>query len=52
MCVDLQQFATVLLPQESAVFYPDENSPWKSLENSGKQSPKTGFKSPLGAVIS
>jgi hypothetical protein len=27
--VELQQFATVSLPQESAVFYPDGNSPGK-----------------------
>ena len=36
MYVDLQQFATLFLPQESAVFYPDGNSPGKNLENSGK----------------
>jgi hypothetical protein len=44
--VDLQQFATVFLPQESAVFYPDGNSPGKNLEKSGKENPKKGFKSP------
>ena len=42
----VRRFATVFLPQESAVFYPDENSPGKNLENSGKQNPKMGFKSP------
>ena len=29
MYVDVQQFATISLPQESAVFYPDGNSPGK-----------------------
>ena len=42
----LQQFATVFLPQESAVFYPDGNSPGNTIENSGKQNPGMGFKSP------
>ena len=46
MYVDLQQFAAVLLPLKSANFYPNGNSPGKTLENSGKQIPKTGFKSP------
>jgi hypothetical protein len=32
----LQQFAAVLLPLESAIFYPYGNSPRKTLENSGK----------------
>jgi hypothetical protein len=36
MYVDLQHFATVSLPQASAVFYPDGNSPGKTMENSGK----------------
>jgi hypothetical protein len=40
------RFATVFLPQESAVFYPDGNSLGKNLENSGKWNPKKGFKSP------
>ena len=30
----------------STGFYPDGNSPGKSVENSGKQNPKMGFKSP------
>jgi hypothetical protein len=38
--------ATLLIPLFSAGFYPDGNSPGKHLENSGKQSPKMGFKSP------
>ena len=46
MYVDLQQFAAVLLPLESAVFYPNGNSPGNTMENSGKQNPKMGFKSP------
>jgi hypothetical protein len=37
---------TVFLPLLSAGFYPDGNSPGKHLENSGKQNPKMGFKSP------
>ena len=44
--VDLQQFATLFLPQESAVFSPDGNSPGNTMENSGKQNPKMGFKPP------
>jgi hypothetical protein len=32
----VRRFATVFLPPESAVFYPDGNSPGKHLENSGK----------------
>jgi hypothetical protein len=44
--VDLQQFAAILLPPESAIFYPDGNLRGKTMENSGKQNPKTGFKSP------
>jgi hypothetical protein len=35
-----------LLPLTSTGFYPDGNSPGKSMENSGKQNPKMGFKSP------
>jgi hypothetical protein len=46
MYVDLQQFAAVLLPRESVIFHPDGNSPGKYMENSGKQNPKMGFKSP------
>src|SRR5580700_2222769 len=46
MYVDLQQFAAVLLPLESAIFYPNGNSPGNTMENSGKQNPKMGFKSP------
>ena len=42
----VRRFATVSLPQEFAVFYPDGNSQGKHLENSGKQNPKKGFKSP------
>src|ERR1700722_17801951 len=44
--VDRPQFATLLLPLTSTGFYPDGNSPGKSMENSGKQNPKMGFKSP------
>ena len=36
MYVDLQHFATVSLPHESAVVYPDGTSPGKTMENSGK----------------
>ena len=46
MYVDLQQFAAVLLPLESAIFYPNGNSPGNTMENSGKQNPKMGFKPP------
>jgi hypothetical protein len=46
MYVDLQQFAAVLLPLESAIFYPDDNLQGNTMENRGKQNPKTGFKSP------
>ena len=46
MYVDLQQFAAVLLPLESAIFYPNGNSPGNTMENSVKQNPKTGFKPP------
>ena len=49
--VDLQQFATLFLPQESAVFSPDGNSPGNTMENSGKQNPKMGFKSPPGIQV-
>ena len=44
--VDRPQKTTLLLPLTSAGFYPDGNSPRKSMENSGKQNPKMGFKSP------
>jgi hypothetical protein len=40
------QKTTLLLPPNSTGFYPDGNSPGKTLENSGKQNPKMGFKSP------
>jgi hypothetical protein len=43
--VDRPQFATLLLPLTSTGFYPDGNSR-NTLENSGKQNPKMGFKSP------
>ena len=42
--VDVQHFAAVLLPLDSADFHPDGNSQGKRLENSGKQNPKMGFK--------
>ena len=42
----MQQFATVFLRQESAVFYPDGNSQGNTTENSGKWNPEMGFKSP------
>jgi hypothetical protein len=44
--VDRPQFATLLLPPSSTGFYPDGILPGKTLENSGKQNPKMGFKSP------
>jgi hypothetical protein len=34
--VDLQQFAAILLPPESAIFYPDGNFLGNTMENSGK----------------
>jgi hypothetical protein len=46
MYVDLQQFAAFLFPLPSTVFHADGNSLGKALENSGKQNPKMGFKSP------
>ena len=46
MYVDLQQFAAILLPRESAIFFPVGNFRGKTLENSGKQNPETGFKPP------
>jgi hypothetical protein len=46
MYVALQQFAAILLPPESAIFYPDGNFRGNTMENSGKQNPETGFKSP------
>ena len=51
MYVDLQQFAAVLLPLESAIFYPNGNSPGNTMENSGKQNPKMGFKSPPEHIV-
>jgi hypothetical protein len=42
----VRRFATVFLPQESTVFYPDGNFPRNPMENSGKQNPERGFKSP------
>jgi hypothetical protein len=47
----VQQFATVFLPRESAVFYPDGKSPGNTMENSGKQNPKMGFKSPPEHIV-
>jgi hypothetical protein len=46
MYLGLQQFAAILLPLDSAVFHPYGNSAGKTMENSGKQNPKTGFKPP------
>jgi hypothetical protein len=46
MYVDRLQFTTVLLPLLSAGYYPDGNSQGNTMENSGKQNPKMGFKSP------
>ena len=40
------QKTTLLLPLTSTGFYPDGNSPGKTLENSGKQNPEMEFKSP------
>ena len=51
MYVDLQQFAAVLLPLGSAIFYPNGNSLGKTLENSGKQIPKNGVQVPPRAEI-
>jgi hypothetical protein len=44
--VETPQKTTLLLPLTSTGFYPDGNSPGYTLENSGKQNPKMGFKSP------
>jgi hypothetical protein len=46
MYVDVQQFAAILLPPESAIFYADGNLRGNTMENSGKQNPETGFKPP------
>ena len=43
---ELSSFAAILLPPESAHFYPDGNFRGNTMENSGKQNPKMGFKSP------
>jgi hypothetical protein len=40
------RFATVFLPQESAVFYPDGKCRGNNMEKGGKQNPKIGFKPP------
>jgi hypothetical protein len=37
---------TIFFPLDSVVFYPDGNSQGNIMENSGKQNPKMGFKSP------
>jgi hypothetical protein len=42
----VQQFATVFLPQESAVFYLMEIPQGNTMENGGKQNPESGFTSP------
>jgi hypothetical protein len=42
------QLTTIFFPLDAAVFYPDGNSAGKTMEKSGKQNPKTGFKSPTG----
>jgi hypothetical protein len=44
--VDSPQKTTLLLPSSSTGFYADGNSAGKRMENSGKQNPKMGFKSP------
>ena len=49
--VDPPQNATLLLPPTSTGFYADGNSPRKTLENSGKQNPKMGFKSPPEHIV-
>ena len=46
MYVDRPQFATHLLPLTSTGFYPDGNFLGNTLENSGKQNAKMGFKFP------
>jgi hypothetical protein len=46
MYVDLQQFAAILLPVASTVFHTDGSFLGNAMENSGKQNPETGFKSP------
>ena len=46
MYVERLQLTTIFLPLLSAGCYRDGNSPGKPLENSGKQNPKMGFKSP------
>jgi hypothetical protein len=43
---NVRRLAAVLLPRESAVFYPDGNFQGNTMENSGKQNPESGFKSP------
>jgi hypothetical protein len=43
---DLNKKAKLLLPLLSTDFYPDGNSQGNTMENSGKQNPKRGFKSP------
>ena len=43
---NVRRLAAVLLPLESAILYPNGNSPGNTMENSGKQNPKMGFKSP------
>jgi hypothetical protein len=50
--VEPPQNTTLLLPPTSAGFYPDGNSPGKYMENSGKQKPKMGFKSPRAEMPS
>jgi hypothetical protein len=50
MYVDLQQFAANLLPRESAIFHPDGKLRGNIMENSGKQNPETGFKSPPAEI--
>ena len=43
---ELSSFAAILLPPESAHFYPDGNFRGNTMENSGKQNPEMGFKPP------
>jgi hypothetical protein len=44
--LDLQQFAAILLPLPSTVFHAEGNCLGNTMENSGKQNPKTWFKPP------
>jgi hypothetical protein len=42
----VRRLTTIFFPLDSVVFYPNGKSPGNSMENSGKQNPEMGFKSP------